>query len=84
MYVRNVGIGVGVGGTKEGSTVGPLGDGRTGAGVREPGEALGPTALGRHADTTIARSRRSATGRRRRSVMVPNCDGDPPAAVTAR
>lgn len=83
-WVTNVGPGVGVGGTKDGTGVGPLGRGlavgepRGGADV----EAFGPTASGRQAAATSVSRSETAMNWRDRSIMRPKSDDDRAAVVT--
>jgi hypothetical protein len=67
--MKNVGIGVGVGGTYEGLGVGPVGPGVgvtvVGPGTFEPLGRAGPTVSGRQPASIVARRRSGRTGRGR-------------------
>jgi hypothetical protein len=65
--MKNVGIGVGVGGTYEGLGVGPVGPGVgvTVVGTIEPVGRAGPTVSGRQPARIVTRRRSGRTGRGR-------------------
>jgi hypothetical protein len=81
-----VGIGVGVGRTKDGLGLGPLGEGvdvgvsAAGTGL-VPAELAGPVELGRH-PATIAASARRTVGPARRSIIAGRLTGGLPGQVT--